>query len=75
MSAKKKNEPKKHHYLPQSYLENFKIDNGNKVPQINVIPKNKHPFGSYIAAIKDTGCETDYHTIELSDSEKDRTTK
>lgn len=74
MSNKKKSVPKKHHYLPQSYLENFKIDNNNKVPQINVIPKNKRPFGSYIAAIKDTGCETDYHTIELSDSEKDRTT-
>ncbi len=70
MSAKEKNEPQKRHYLPQSYLENFKIANGNKIPQINVIPKNKHHFGSYIATIKDTGCETNYHTIKLSDSEK-----
>lgn len=74
MTNKKKKEPKKHHYLPQFYLENFKIDNDNKISQINVIPKNRRPFSTFISAIKDTGCETDYHTLEISDTEKDRST-
>lgn len=74
MTNKKKKEPKKHHYLPQFYLENFKIDNDNKIPQINVIIKNKRPFDTFVSAIKDTGCETDYHTLEINDTEKDRST-
>lgn len=74
MTNKKNNKPKKHHYLPQFYLENFKIDNENKMPQINVIPKNKRPFYTFVSAIKDTGCETDYHTIEINDTQKDRNT-
>ena len=55
MTNKKNNKPKKHHYLPQFYLENFKIDNENKISQINVIPKNKRPFYTFVSAIKDTG--------------------
>lgn len=72
MVVKKKTAPKKHHYLPQFYLQYFRSDVNDKEPKIIVIPKNKRPYYKYIATIKDTGCETDYHTIETNDGEKDR---
>lgn len=72
MANRKKTAPKKHHYLPQFYLERFRSDTNDKEPKINIIPKNKRPLYTYIAAIKDTGCETDYHTIETNEGEKDR---
>lgn len=72
MIVKKRTAPKKHHYLPQFYLERFRSDVNDKEPKIIVIPKNKRPYYKYTATIKDTGCETDYHTIETNDGEKDR---
>lgn len=66
--------PKKHHYLPQFYLKGFRCDENDKEAKIKVIPKRKRPFYTYISAIKDTGCETDYHTIDLDGLEKDRAT-
>ena len=64
--------PKKHHFLPQFYLEGFKITpQTSKYAQIKVIPKTVTPK-SFISAIKDTGCELDYHTVDADPAFKDR---
>lgn len=65
-------EPKKHHFLPQFYLEQFKINPQlGKYPQIWLIKKSAAP-NPIKSAIKDTGCATDYHTLDFQDQEKDR---
>lgn len=58
-------EPRKHHYIPQSYLKGFQYGN-KKTPQIVVYLKDK-PSKSYISAIKDTACEKDFHLIKEED--------
>lgn len=64
--------PKKHHFLPQFYLEGFKITpQKSKYAQICVIPKKKTPK-SFTPSIKDTGCQSDYHTVDIDASSKDR---
>jgi len=66
--------PKKHHYLPQFYLERFKIiPQKGKYPHIYRIEKSAHPRATS-PAIKDTGCKTDYHTIDFNNQDKDRHT-
>lgn len=65
------NEPKKHHYLPQSYLKGFQIENTKKNPKIYIYEKDNRKT-PYIAAIKDTACIRDYHTIKVNDK-NDRT--
>lgn len=65
-------EPKKHHFLPQFYLENFKIrPQRTKYPQIIITTKEPQPR-TYCAAIHDTGCIGDYHTIDFHNENKDR---
>lgn len=59
------NEPKKHHFLPQFYLENFKIvPTAGKYPHIVVTTKEANPR-SFRAAIHDIGCISDYNTIDM----------
>lgn len=66
--------PRKHHYLPQFYLEGFKIlPQKGKKPHIWQIEKGgnqKH----YNPAIKDTGCIKDFHTLDHNNQEPDRKT-
>ncbi|TLD40043.1 MAG: hypothetical protein JETT_3697 [Candidatus Jettenia ecosi] len=58
-------QPKKHHYLPQFYLEFFKCSpQTGKYPQIYVTTKKKNPK-RFKAAIHDTGCISDYNTVDL----------
>lgn len=57
-------ESKKHHFLPQFYLELFKIrPQTTKYPKILVTTKELHPH-KFSAAIHDIGCIGDYHTID-----------
>ncbi|MHC4462221.1 MAG: DUF4238 domain-containing protein [Planctomycetota bacterium] len=66
--------PKKHHYLPQFYLEHFKISpQGGKYPHIYRIEKSASPKATS-PAIKDTGCKRDYHTLDFDNHDKDRRT-
>jgi len=64
--------PKKHHYLPQFYLNNFQIPS-SKNRQIVVYNKTEKA-DCFISAIDSTGCETDYHTIDHDKLRKDRST-
>lgn len=63
--------PRKHHYLPQFYLEGFKISpqKGKKahIWQIEKHGNQKH----YSPAIEDTGCIKDFHTIDYNDQQPD----
>ena len=61
------NEPKKHHFLPQFYLRNFKINpQMKKHPHVFVIEKSIEPR-SFAAPIHDTGCIRDYNTLDLEE--------
>lgn len=65
-------EPKKHHFLPQSYLERFlDEDSQSKLPHIHVSTKAKRPIG-FVAAIHDTAVVADYNTIDFKDTPPDR---
>ena len=61
------NEPKKHHYIPQSYLKGFQIGTTRKNPKIFVYEKENLIKLPYAVAIKDTACIKDYHTIKYDD--------
>ena len=57
-------DPRKHHFLPQFYLEFFRIEpKVKKYSHIFVIEKSKDTR-SFSAAIHDTGAIRDYHTID-----------
>lgn len=63
--------PRKHHFLPQFYLEGFKIpEQKGKYSHIWQLEKtlNSKPVNP---AIKDTGCKRDFHTLDYSDLKKD----
>ena len=66
--------PRKHHYLPQFYLEGFKISpqTGKKshIWQIEKSADQAH----YSPAIEDTGCIRDYHSLDVADEEPDHKT-
>lgn len=63
--------PRKHHYLPQFYLEGFKIDpQKGKKPHIWQIEKEGDQ-AYYSPAIEDTGCIRDYHTLDFTDEDPD----
>jgi hypothetical protein len=65
-------DPKKHHFLPQFYLERFADSRvESKLPHIHVTTKEARPR-QYTAAIHDTACITDYHTIDFKDVPPDR---
>jgi len=65
-------DPKKHHFLPQFYLDGFRITpQTSNYPQIQVIPKTATPE-PFLSAIKDTGCEFNYHTVDADPVLKDR---
>lgn len=65
-------DPKKHHFLPQFYLDGFRITpQTSKYGQIQIIPKTTTPE-PFISAIKDTGCECNYHTVDADPAFKDR---
>jgi len=61
--------PRKHHYLPQFYLEGFKIEpqKGKKSHIWQIEKDNDQAF--YSSAIEDTGCIRDFHTIDFTDEE------
>ncbi len=63
--------PRKHHYLPQFYLEGFKVEpQKGKKPHIWQIEKDGDQ-AFYSPAIEDTGCIRDYHTLDFTDEEPD----
>lgn len=63
--------PRKHHYLPQFYLEGFKVDpQKGKKPHIWQIEKSDDQT-RYCPAIEDTGCIRDFHTLDFTDEEPD----
>lgn len=63
--------PRKHHYLPQFYLEGFKIEpQQGKKPHIWQIEKGGHQ-AHFSPAIQDTGCIRDYHVLDFADEEPD----
>jgi len=63
--------PKKHHFLPQFYLEQFKVvPQSGKYSKIWQVEKITSP-NPQKASIKDVGCKTDYHTMDLQ-TKKDR---
>ncbi|MFA5251745.1 MAG: DUF4238 domain-containing protein [Phycisphaerae bacterium] len=67
-------DPKKHHFLPQFYLKQFKvISQSGKYSQIWQVEKTAS-LNPKKVSIKDIGCKTDYHTLDLPDQEKDRKT-
>jgi len=67
-------EPKKHHYLPQFYLDRFKIiPQQGKYAHIYRIEKSALPK-AMSTAIKDTGCKRDYHTLDFDKKDRDRQT-
>ncbi len=66
--------PRKHHYLPQFYLEGFKIEpQRGKNPHICQIEKSADQAYSS-PAIKDTGCIRDYHSVDFTNEEPDHKT-
>ncbi len=66
--------PRKHHYLPQFYLEGFKIEpQTGKKPHIWQIEKSADT-AHYSPAIEDTGCIRDYHSLDFEDEEPDHKT-
>lgn len=63
--------PRKHHYLPQFYLEGFKeLPQKGKYPHICQIEKKENQK-HYNPAIKKTGCIRDYHTLDHDDQDPD----
>jgi len=63
--------PRKHHYLPQFYLEGFKIEpQTGKKPHIWQIEKSADQV-HYSPAIEDTGCIRDYHSLDVADEDPD----
>lgn len=63
--------PRKHHYLPQFYLEGFKLEpQEGKKPHIWQIEKGGGQ-AYFSPAIVDTGCIRDYHTLDFTDEEPD----
>jgi Protein of unknown function (DUF4238) len=63
--------PRKHHYLPQFYLEGFKIKpQKGKEPHIWQVEKHGNQ-AHYSPAIADTGCIRDYHSLDFEDEEPD----
>jgi hypothetical protein len=64
--------PKKHHYLPQFYLEGFKITpQPSKIPHIWMIQKTSQPV-PVRPSIVDTACEVGYHDDDADPDNKDR---
>ena len=58
--------PRKHHYLPQFHLEEFKIKSqSSKKPHIWQIEKSVEQ-AHYSLAIEDTGCIRDYHSLDFA---------
>ena len=67
-------DPKKHHFLPQSYLERFQhLPKTTKLPRIWVYPRDDS-VDAFNSAIHDTACIANYHTIDAEDREPDRKT-
>lgn len=63
--------PRKHHYLPQFYLEGFKLEpQKGKKPHIWQIEKSGDQ-AHYSPAIEDSGCIRDFHTLDFTDEEPD----
>ena len=61
------NRPKKHHFLPQFYLNGFQISNlKSKIPKVYVLEKNNE-CRCFTSSVKDAGCKRNYHAIENSD--------
>lgn len=61
------NEPKKHHYVQQSYLKGFDFPTKGKESKI-VMYSKEHPLSHpKIVSIKDAACKKDLHTIKIQD--------
>lgn len=67
----KNKKPRKHHFLPQFYLNNFEITpRVSKYPQINIYKKD-NTVKQYTTSIPDTACIRDYHSIKQEDGSSD----
>lgn len=65
------NTPRKHHYLPQFYLEGFKVEpQKGKKSHIWQIEKDGNQ-AYYSPAIEDVGCIRDFHTLDFTDEDPD----
>lgn len=65
-------EPRKHHYIPQSYLEGFQFETKHKYPKIAVYYKKRLLSKPKFVSIKDAACQRDLHTVKTATGE-DRT--
>lgn len=63
--------PRKHHYLPQFYLEGFRIEpqQGKKAHIWQMEKAGEQAY--YSPAIEDTGCIRDFHSLDITDEEPD----
>ncbi len=62
---------KKHHYLPQFYLRGFATaSNGDQIWRIEKSAEAR----SFLTSVRDSGAESDYHTINREDGEPDSST-
>lgn len=59
-------EPRRHHYVPRTYLKNFAVQEKNEW-RIRVMDKTKNR--SYMANIKDVAVERDFYRIDSKDEE------
>lgn len=67
-----KNEPKKHHYVQQSYLKGFDFPTKGKEPKIVMYSKERPLSQPKIISIKDAACKRDLHTIKIQDKDDRR---
>lgn len=54
------NEPRKHHYVPQTYLNHFSYDRGKTT---HVFVLSKEPYKIYPSSVEDTAAERDFYTV------------
>jgi hypothetical protein len=66
MMKNKLNEPRRHHYVPRTYLQNFAVQEKNEW-RIMVMDKTKN--APYKSNIKDVAVEKDFYRIVNNDDE------
>jgi hypothetical protein len=58
------NKPKKHHYVPQSILKKFSINDEEK----QIFIYDKQETKSYLSSIKNAGSENEFYSIPINDN-------
>lgn len=66
------NEPRKHHYVQQSYLKRFEYPTSGKEPKIAMYIKEQPLSPPKIVSIKEAACKKDLHTIKIKNGEDRR---